>query len=80
LDDGRYEQRYQVTANVLFRLQSSAIRSGDVRCAIESRELALTEFTGVAGFQTVVRVRSADPAALDVSAANLTSTGESSGR
>jgi hypothetical protein len=68
LDDGRYEQRYQVTANVLFRLVSVIDGASDVRCADESREVMLAEFAGPAGFHAELRIRSADPTALDVSA------------
>lgn len=84
LDDGRYEQRYRATSNVVFRLQSSAARDNDVdvRCAVDSRELTLAEYAGAAGFQTEIRVRSGNRAALDVSAEvfSNTATVQSSGR
>lgn len=82
LDDGRYEQQYQITANVLFRLQSSPERDADVRCAVEAREVTLAEYTGFAGFRTEIRVRSTDLAALEVSAERLTgaATVQPSGR
>jgi hypothetical protein len=75
LEDGRYEQRYQITANVMFHLVSSAAHNSDVRCASETREMTLDDYTGQAGFQVDVRVRSADPAALEINAERLSSAG-----
>lgn len=68
LEDGRYEQRYQITANVMFRLVSSAAHDAEVRCASATREMTLGEYAGQAGFQVDVRVRSGDPAALEINA------------
>lgn len=66
LADGRYEQRYQVIANIAFRLVSARNAANEVRCTAESREVALTEFDGTAGYHAELRIRSVDPAALDV--------------
>ena len=69
LADGRYEQRYQVIANIAFRFVSVRDTTNEVRCAAESREVALSEFAGTAGYHAELRIRSADPAALSVSVA-----------
>lgn len=67
LADGRYEQRYQVIANIAFRLVSARAVASEVRCANESREVVLADFDGTAGYHAELRIRSADPAAIDVS-------------